>query len=294
MLPAGKRVELVQWSGDTLPFREAMAAVRRAGLRAINGGDTRFDGDFPSFAWVAPVGRQVGQDWQVYSSNSNENTYTDLWTDRFFGFTFLMRTIRNTELPLRVKPFNVYYHMYSGEKLAALNAVRRNLEYARTQQLAPVATSRYAAIAEGFFAARLEQLGPRRWRVANRGALSTVRFDRASRLGVDFERSTGVVGARHQHGALYVTLDEEAPAPEVVLRDLRADEQTPSAARPFLVQARWRVWRLRQLRAGCSSARRGSARASSSGRCRAGRGCASRCRAATRHRSWRPAARTAC
>ena len=248
LLPPGKRVELLQWSGDTLPFPAALAAARKAGVRAINGGDTRFDGDFPSYAWVAPVGRAVGRDWQIYSSNSNENTYTDLWTDRFFGFTFLMRTIRNTEVPLRVKPFNVYYHMYSGEKLAALSAVRRNLEYARTQELAPVTTSRYAAMAEGFFTARLEPVAPRCWRVRDRGALGTIRVDRASRLGVDFERSRGVVGARHEHGALYVALDEDADAPEVALRDLRPDETASHASRPFLVQARWRVRRVREAR----------------------------------------------
>jgi hypothetical protein len=248
LLPPGKRVELFQWSGDTLPFRAALAAVRRLGLRAINGGDTRFDRDFPSYGWVAPVGRQVGNDWQVYSSNSNENTYTDLWTGRYFGFAFLVRTIRNTETPLRVKPFNVYYHMYSGEKLAALNAVRRNLEFARTQELAPVQTSRYAAIAEGFFSARVESLGPRHWRVSNRGALGTVRFDRASRLGVDFDRSRGVVGARHEHGALYVTLDEEVPSVEVVLRDLAGHEETLRGTRPFLLHAQWRVWRVREVR----------------------------------------------
>jgi len=245
LLPPGKRVELVQWSGDTLPYPDALVAVRRAGLRAINGGDTRFDSDFPSYAWVAPVGRPVGRDWQVYSSNSNENTYTDLWTDRFFGFTFLMRTIRNTDVPLRVKPFNVYYHMYSGEKMAALSAVRRNLEYARTQELAPVATSRYAAIADGFFAARIVLVGPRRWRVERRGALSTVRVDRASRLGVDFERSTGVIGVRHQHGSLYVALDEAVDTPEIALRDLGPAESTVRATRPFLVHARWRVRRVR-------------------------------------------------
>jgi polysaccharide biosynthesis protein PelA len=250
LLPKGKRVELYQWSGDTLPFPQAVAAVRQAGLRAINGGDTRFDRDFPSYAWVAPVGRPVGQDWQVYSSNSNENTYTDLWTDRFFGFTFLVRTIRNTELPLRVKPFNVYYHMYSGEKLAALNAVRRNLEYARTQQIAPITTSRYAAIAEGFFSARLRSLGPRHWRVTNRGALNTVRFDRASRLTVDFERSPGVVGARHLYGALYVTLDEQVNAPEIALRDLRPQERFGRHDRPLLVHARWRVWQVRPVPGG--------------------------------------------
>ena len=248
----------------------------------------------PVLSRGSPVGRQVGQDWQVYSSNSNENTYTDLWTDRFFGFMFLMRTIRNTELPLRVKPFNVYYHMYLGEKLAALNAVRRNLEHARARQWRR-GHEPLRAIAEGFFAARVEQLGTRRWRLANRGALSTIRFDRASRLGVDFDRSTGVIGARHQHGALYVALDEEARGAGSGVARPPAGGADPDRLAPVP-----RPCALAGLAPAAAAGRAAvpragvRARASSSGSCRAVRGCASRCRGATRRRSWRPAARTAC
>ena len=131
-LPSGKRVELLQWPGDTRPFEAVLTRARMLGLANINGGDTRFDREFPSAAWVAPLGIRVGNEWQVYASNSNENTYTDLWRDRFFGFSFLTRTVENTGSPRRLKPFNLYYHMYSGERLSSLNAVLANITYART------------------------------------------------------------------------------------------------------------------------------------------------------------------
>ena len=77
LLPPGKDVAIVQWSGNTKPFPEAIASVRRLGLRNINGGDSRLDVEFPSYAWVAPLGIRVGRELQVFASNSNENTYTD-------------------------------------------------------------------------------------------------------------------------------------------------------------------------------------------------------------------------
>ena len=83
LLPPGRRVAAIQWSGDTRPFERAVAHARLAGLANINGGDTRFDREFPSTAWVAPLGVRVGDELQVFASNSNENTYTDLWRDRF-------------------------------------------------------------------------------------------------------------------------------------------------------------------------------------------------------------------
>ncbi|MFN8057628.1 MAG: hypothetical protein U0Q12_21275 [Vicinamibacterales bacterium] len=245
ILPPGKHVTVVQWSGNTTPFEAAVAQARRAGLANINGGDTRFDREFPSYAWVAPLGRRVGAELQVYSSNSNENTYTDLWRDRFFGFSFLSRTVRNTGLPRRVKPFNLYYHMYSGERLSSLNAVLANLQFARSLELAPVSTSLYARIVEGFFDASIEPLGPRTWRVHDRRALQTVRFDRASLEGVDFERSRGVVGQRHQLGSLYVALDEREPTPVVALKDIVPGRAHPVEPVPYLVEARWRVYGLR-------------------------------------------------
>ncbi len=241
LLPAGKRVRLVQWTGDTRPFREVLLRTRRAGLANINGGDTRFDREFPSAAWVSPLAERVGGELQVYASNSNENTYTDLWRDRFFGFSFLTKTVQNTGAPRRLKPFNLYYHMYSGERLSSLNAVLANLAFARSLPLAPIETSRFSRIVEGFFSATLEEAGPRAWRVRNRGALQTIRFDGVAQTAVDFARSHGVVGQRHELDSLFVALDEAAETPLVVLKSVSASTGEPHEDVPYLVESRWRV-----------------------------------------------------
>lgn len=244
LLPPGKRVTLMQWPGDTRPFRQALAETRTAGLANINGGDTRFDREFPSAAWVAPLANQVGGELQVYASNSNENTYTDLWRGRYFGFGFLTKTIENTGAPRRLKPFNLYYHMYSGERLSSLNAVRANLTYARTVPIAPIETSRYSRIVEGFYHTAFEPVGRRAWRVRHRGALQTLRFDTAVE-SVDFERSRGVIGQRHELGSLYVALDEAVELPVVALKQMAAAKREPSERVPYLVESRWRVHSVR-------------------------------------------------
>ena len=234
LLPPGKQVRVLQWSGDTSPSAAAIAATRAAGIRNLNGGDTRFDQEFPSYAWVAPLGRQVGDERQVYSSNSNENTYTDRWTDRFFSFRYLQATLRNTESPIRVKPHNIYYHMYSGEKLPSLAAVMENYEYARTQELAPITAAAYAAVVDGFHSIRFVSLGPDRWRIERRDGLQTIRFDRAAGRAVDFSRSQGVIGQRRYQGSLYLALDSSESRPIVAL--------TNGAARgPYLSHSRWLV-----------------------------------------------------
>ncbi|MEZ5398554.1 MAG: hypothetical protein R2729_02730 [Bryobacteraceae bacterium] len=241
LTPPGKKVRVVQWSGNTRAYEAAIAAARRAGVPNINGGDSRFDDEYPSVIWLAPLTRKVGAELQVYSSNSNENTYTDLWTNRFFGYRLVQETIRRTGAPVRLRPFNLYYHMYTGEKHAALYALVDSLEMARRSELAPIETSRFTRIVEGFCSARLTRLGPARWRVEDRGALETVRFDRAADRSVDFGRSSGVVGERVWGGSLYVTLDAADPAPVVALRP-----GPPSGEAAALVHSRWRVWKVRR------------------------------------------------
>ncbi len=244
LLPPGKRVKILQWSGTTLGSESVIEATHKAGVRNINGGDTRFDKEFDSYAWVAPLGRQVGRFHQIYSSDSNENTYTNLWNERYFGFRYLVQTLRRTESPIRVKPFNLYYHMFSGEKQPGLDALLGNLAFARSQELAPITASHYAAIVDGFYSAAIAQVGNRRWRVENRDGLDTVRFDRADRLTVDWANSSGVLGERHYQGSLYVALDSADQAPVLAL----TESSTPSksgAARPYLVQSRWLVSHLK-------------------------------------------------
>ena len=245
LLPQGKRVAVIQWSGNCLPFQKAVATVRRGGMTNLNGGDTRFDGAFPSVAWVSPLGRRVGVEWQSYASASNENTYTNLWTDHFFGFKYLLDTVRNTETPRRLKPFNIYYHIYSGDKLASLNALLGNLDYARSRPLAPVETSLFAAIAEGAVTTRLFSDGQDRWLVRNRGAMQTVRFDQASLRRVAVSRSRGVLGQRHFQGSLYVALDPDVADPIVALEPYDRPAEWPADSMPYLVESRWMLRGLR-------------------------------------------------
>jgi hypothetical protein len=242
LLPPGKHVAIMQWSGTTLVSERVLRATRQAGVRNINGGDTRFDPEFSSYAWVAPLSRQVGALRQIYSSDSNENTYTNSWNERYFGFRYLTETLRRTESPVRVKPVDIYYHMYSGEKQPGIDAVRENLNYVRTQQLAPITASRYAGIVEGFHSLKIVPAGSRAWRIENRDCLDTLRFDRADRDWIDWRASKGVVGQRHYQGSLYVALDEADRSPVVALVSARA---APVADRPWLIQSRWRVSNLR-------------------------------------------------
>lgn len=244
LLPPGKKVELVQWSGNCQPYEAALNASRQAGVRNINGGDSRFDADFPSHTSVPPIGRPVGAARQIYASNSNENTYTEEWRNRFFGFKYLPVTFRNTGTPRRLKPLNIYYHMYSGQKLASLRALISNLEYARQQEIAPVAASHYAAIGDGFYSTRFVTAGANRWEVQDRGALQTVRFDHAAKKAVDFARSHGVIGQRHHQGSLYVALDAAVGTPVVALKigSPISSAKIEISSVPVLENARWRIW----------------------------------------------------
>lgn len=241
LLPPGKRVEIMQWSGDTSPFERALELVARSGLRNINGGEPRMDGPYSSYARVSSLGLWTGKRWQVYTSTSNENIYTDNWRGRYFGFRSLPETLANLESPIRIKPLNIYYHFYSADREAGLSSLRYNLDYARRQEIAPIAASRFAAMVDGFYSARMIKLGERQWRIENRDGIETVRFDHASMVSVDWARSQGVIGQRHAQGSLYVALDRAVPAPVVALADYAEPFKDPDAPKPYLVHARWHV-----------------------------------------------------
>lgn len=243
--PGDKHAALYQWSGNTSPSEEVIAATRAAGMRNINGGDTRFDPEFPSYAWVAAIGVPVGRERQIYASTSNENTYTELWSNRFFGFRYLEKTLKNTETPIRVKPINVYYHAYAADRTASLDALKQMLNYVRGQEIAPIHASRFAAIADSFYDTRLVALGEERWRVERRGELQTIRFDHATNKTVDYARSEGVLGERLYQGSLYVALDAVHPAPVIALKAATRPDALSDAQRPYLIQARWRIWGLK-------------------------------------------------
>jgi hypothetical protein len=241
LAPPNKRAELYLWSGDTKPFEAAVKATRKAGVRNMNGGDTRFDREWNSLAYVPALTRPVGNERQVYAANSNENTYTNEWTGPFDGFKQLAETHDRTEKPRRLKPMNVYYHMYSGEHDASLGAVRGHLERARSAAVIPISASRYAAIADSFAGVRFMAAGPMTWRVENRGALQTVRFEAAGAVMLDLKASAGVLGQNRTNDSLYVALDPDIETPTIALI---AQSNAGPPSRPYLVDSRWDVSRL--------------------------------------------------
>ena len=240
LAPPGKKAMLMQWSGNTSPYEAAIAMTRRAGVRNINGGDSRFDAAFPSVAYVPPIGRMVGRQRQIYAVNSNENTYTHDWTRNYFGLALVEETLRNTQAPRRLKGFNLYYHMYSGERPAALKAVRQLLERARNSAIIPIPASHYAAVADSFFDVSIVKAEEDVWRIEKRGALNTVRFDNLAKSAIDLGRSKGVVGFRKVNNATYVALDG-AVDPAVV-----ALSANTTVSQPYLLESRWRITKLKR------------------------------------------------
>lgn len=240
--PKDKPARVYQWSGNALPWADLIEMTEKAGLENINGGDPRFDFTFPSYSYVCSLARRLGSDIQVYTCASNENLYTDLWTKNFYGLATLPTTFERTESPIRVKAMNLYYHMYSGERIPSLYAIFRNLSFIRSQKIAPIPTSLYCASVDGFFSSEIVPLGEMEWIIKNRNALQTFRVDRAVFRGVDWKRSQGVIGQRHFQGSLYIYLDEVIENPVIALEQMEEGFQEPDANRPYLIESSWRVF----------------------------------------------------
>ncbi len=238
LCPEGKKAQMILWSGNCRPFEEALRLAREAGIMNLNGGDNRFDQRFPSYAFVRPLGRQVGKERQIYSSNSNEITYTDLWTDRYYGFRELPETYANTESPIRIKPINLYYHFFTGEKEASLRALFEVINYIKKQNPHPIHASSYAKIANSFYDVKIFQEGEDRFRFEDLGNLHTIRFDQASLKGVNYLASHGVIGEMHLQGSLYVYLDKEIETPIIVLKKASNERSF------FLSESNWSIWNL--------------------------------------------------
>ncbi|MFT3809213.1 MAG: hypothetical protein QM698_04795 [Micropepsaceae bacterium] len=119
---------------------------------------------------------------------------------------------------------------------AARAAVRAAYAYAAANPLL-TADVRLEDVTAGFAAAEIEPDGEHAWRIRNRGALQSVRFDQPGALRVDWTHSEGVLGAARMHDALIASLDPEVDEPLLALTQA-AFEPPPFAV---LVESRWTV-----------------------------------------------------
>jgi hypothetical protein len=233
----GRPVQIVLWSGATNPREEAVARADEVGLLNINGGDGRFDAAQNSYTNLAPLTTQVGKLIQFYTSNANDNIYGNDWTGPYYGLRNVIQTWERTESPRRIGAMNVYYHIFTAEKHAAVRALEETYDYALARDIAPLFTTEYVRLVQGFLSTELVREAEDSWLVRHNGALRTMRFDDEPRFP-DLDRSHNVLGFRHYQGALYVFLGE-APDSRIVLT-----AQPPR--RPYLALGSHRVveWRV--------------------------------------------------
>jgi len=162
-----KKVEVLYWSGDCYPSIRDLKYVNDHNILAFNGGDSRFDLAFNSYAYVMPVGLYMKEATQIYSSNSNENTYTDDWTDNYWRFKKVITTFKKTGYPKRIKPVNVYYHFYSFAKKGSYNALKTIYKYLEKNDFEYIYPSEYIKIAKNFHNIKIKEISKNMFQISN-------------------------------------------------------------------------------------------------------------------------------
>ena len=207
LAPKSKQKErVIFWSGDCLPTKVVLAYCERDGILSINGGDTTIKKSDPWLSHIAPFGVQREEYWQIYTAQQNENVYTHNWLGPFWGYRGAIETFEMTEEPYRLKPINIYYHFYSGSKLASFKALNEVYSWAIKQKTSKLYTSQYIKKVRGFYRTAIGKIEGG-YEIRNSGFLRTVRFD--NKVNVDIEKSRGVAGFSHHKETTYVTLDSK-------------------------------------------------------------------------------------
>jgi uncharacterized protein (TIGR01370 family) len=203
LAPAGKKTEVVLWSGDALPGATELAIVEQAGMVNMNGGDTVISAAKPTLSNVSPMVRTVGDHLQIYAPIMNENVYTNEWTGPFDGFRRVIETLELTDQPRRLKPINIYYHFYAGTKAAMMRALEEVYEWTLTQAIFPVYVSEFVEKVPDFRSAGVARYLDGRWKVSGLGSVRTLRIVNSDRWP-DLASSAHLVGAKQLHDGVYM------------------------------------------------------------------------------------------
>lgn len=220
LMPEGKRMKVMLWTGHCLPPPEAIAAARTRDCWNLNGGTYRWDAANDSVGFVSPLGRYVDGEFQVYAGAANDNEYPGFFDNNPGAFGHVDTTIERTGKGRILKPANIYAHFYSAERHVRLDTLARLVErWAEAEPTIPLFVSQYAAAAHESRAARILRT-KEGWQLRGWGACRTARLDAPGQY-VDFARSRGVVAANRLEGRLFVTL--AGPEADLVLRKTPGD-----------------------------------------------------------------------
>lgn len=219
LIPAGKpKTRMVFWSGDCLPQEPVLRYVYTHRMLQINGGDTMITYAEPWLSLVAPIGIARGNYRQIFTGAQNENVYTDDWHGPYWGFKRVVQTFELTDTPRRLKPIDIYYHYYSGSKLASLNALRYVYDWAMRQETTPLFTSQYIPKAMDFYTVSIAE-EDNDWYIAGAYDLHTVRLPASQH--VNCLESDGVLGTKRRADVRYVHLAPQRGSHRLRIADSR-------------------------------------------------------------------------
>ncbi|HEY0711558.1 MAG TPA: hypothetical protein VGF45_02720, partial [Polyangia bacterium] len=210
LAPPDKPARVFLWTGAALPGPDALKEVANQRFFNMNGGNNELPHDAPALSMVPSYGRMNDGLLQVYAQAHNENVYTNEWTGPFYGFRRVIDMFRFTETPRRLKPIDIYYHFYSGTKLAGVNALHDIYAYAGEQETQPIYVSEMVSKVEDFQRIALARRLDGGWEMRGFGNLRTVRLDK--RLGwPNIADSSGVIGVQDLPQGRYVSLAGNGP-----------------------------------------------------------------------------------
>lgn len=202
-----KRVaKAVFWSGDCKPTQAVLEYTYKHHLLNINGGYTVISNASPWLTNVSPLGLERGQVYQIYTGEENENVYTNDWLGPFWGYKKVVQTFKLTNSPKRLKPIDVYYHLYTGSKTASLNALKYVYNWVLTQDVMPIYASEYIPKVMDYYTISMAH-DANNWLVAGMRDLKTLRVENNS-TNVDFKASKTTLGIKRFQTHTYISLDE--------------------------------------------------------------------------------------
>ncbi|MHC8322390.1 bifunctional glycoside hydrolase 114/ polysaccharide deacetylase family protein [Pseudomonas sp. GB2N2] len=215
-----KPVKLVFWPGDALPSAATIKLAYDAGLKNVNGAETKLTKANPSLTGLSPLLRPTEGGLQYYAPIINENLYTNLWKGPYYGFREVIDTFELTDSPRRLRGLHLYYHFYSSTKQASIKAMNEIYGYMGKQQPMSLWMSDYLDRLHGLYLASLAQTADGAWQIRGMDALRTLRLD--PQMGwPDLLRSQGIAGVRDLPQGRYVALSSDHAL--LVLRPDRDD-----------------------------------------------------------------------
>jgi hypothetical protein len=218
LTPPNKAAEVFLWSGYADPPESVISMAKQAGVENVNGGNTFVTAENFLLTNISPTVVPYASGIQVLAPVMNENIYTDLWSRNYGGYARAIETFKLLDQDERIKSIAIYYHMYSAEYPAALNALKSVYDWALKQDINPMRLSDYAKRARlGYDMAlalktQISDTDPPHWLIKSQG-VTTVRLPKAITQGRQYEpwarADLGVAGWRQIHGDTYVHLSRK-------------------------------------------------------------------------------------